>query len=106
MRRILVEAARRKGRLKHGGGHRRVDLDALVQSAAIPDDNLVALSEALDQLATVNSPAAELVKLRYFAGFTGREAAGLLGVSPRKADQLWAYARAWLLDRLAEFQST
>ena len=100
MRRILVEAARRKGRTKRGGGQRRVDLDDLAVTP--PDDDLVALSEALDQLAAVNHPAAEVVKLRYFGGFTGREAADLLGVSPRKADQLWAYARAWLLDRLAE----
>ena len=55
---------------------------------------------ALDRLAAVNPRAAELVKLRYFAGLTGREAAGVLGISPRKADQVWAYARAWLLDRL------
>ena len=100
MRRILVEAARRKGREKHGGGQRRVDLDNI--AAPTPDDDLVALSEALDRLTAVSPQAAELVKLRYFAGFTGREAADLLGVSPRKADQLWAYARAWLLDRLAD----
>lgn len=100
MRRILVEAARRKGRTKRGGGQRRVDLDDL--AATPPDDDLVALSEALDLLTTAHPQAAEVVKLRYFAGFTGREAADLLGVSPRKADQLWAYARAWLLDRLAE----
>ena len=60
----------------------------------------MALSEALDQLAAVNPRAAELVKLRFFAGLTGREAAGVLSISPRKADQVWAYARAWLLDRL------
>jgi len=71
-------------------------------AAQPPDDDVVAVSEALDDLAAVNAQAAAVVKLRYFAGFTGREAADLLGVSPRKADQLWAYARAWLLDRLAE----
>ena len=63
---------------------------------------MLALSEALDQLATVNPRASELVKLRYFAGLTGREAAGVLNVSPRKADQVWAYARAWLLDCLGD----
>ena len=77
-----------------------MDLDDLAVTP--PDDDLVALSEALDLLTAVHPQAAEVVKLRYFAGFTGREAADLLGVSPRKADQLWAYARAWLLDRLAE----
>jgi RNA polymerase sigma factor (TIGR02999 family) len=102
MRRILVEEARRKGRAKHGGGRRRVDLDDLTQATPDADDDLVALSEALDRLAAASPQAAELVKLRYFAGFTGREAAGLLGVSPREADQLWAYARAWLLDQLAD----
>ena len=64
------------------------------------DDDVLALSEALDRLAAVNPRAAELVKLRYFAGLTGREAAQVLNISPRKADQVWAYARAWLLDRL------
>ena len=61
---------------------------------------MLALSEALDGLAAVNPRAAELVKLRYFAGLTAREVAGVLNVSPRKGDQIWAYARAWLLERL------
>jgi RNA polymerase sigma factor (TIGR02999 family) len=102
MRRILVEAARRKGRDKHGGGRHRVDLDAVTRRDVPPDDDLVAVSEALDQLAAVSPPAAEVVKLRFFAGFTGHQAAELIGVSPRKGDQLWAYARAWLLDKLAD----
>ena len=100
MRRILVEAARRRNRERHGGGRRPqslADLDAVADS---PDEDVVALSDALDRLAAANPRAAELVKLRYFAGLTGREAAQVLGVSPRKADQLWAYARAWLLDCL------
>jgi RNA polymerase sigma factor (TIGR02999 family) len=100
MKRILVESARRKSREQHGGGRKRlslVDLDVTAESA---DDNVLALSEALDRLAAVNPRAAELVKLRYFAGLTGREAAGVLNISPRKADQVWAYARAWLLDCL------
>lgn len=102
MRRILVESARRKGRIKHGGDRRRVDLDAIAPSESAYGDDLVALSEALDQLASACPQAAELVKLRYFAGFTGHQAAELIGVSPRKGDQLWAYARAWLLDKLAD----
>jgi RNA polymerase sigma factor (TIGR02999 family) len=101
MRRILVESARRKQRERHGGGRKRLTLDDLdVAAEAAEGDDLVALSEALDQLAEVNPRAAELVKLRFFAGLTGHEAAEVLGVSPRKADQVWAYARAWLLDRL------
>jgi RNA polymerase sigma factor (TIGR02999 family) len=100
MRRILVESARRKGRLRHGGGRKRLTLADLDVAAESPDADVLALSEALDRLAAVNPRAAELVKLRYFAGLTGREAAGVLIVSPRKADQMWAYARAWLLDCL------
>ncbi|HVK07438.1 MAG TPA: ECF-type sigma factor [Gemmataceae bacterium] len=102
MRRILVESARRKGRHKHGGGRRRLALADLDAAEPVPDDDLPAISEALDDLATVNPRAAELVKLRYFVGLTGKESAGVLGISPRKADQVWAYARAWLLDRLTD----
>lgn len=101
MRRILVESARRKQRERHGGGRKRLTLDDLDVAAGAPcDDDVLALNVALDRLAAVNPRAAELVKLRYFAGLTGREAAGVLGISPRKADQVWAYSRAWLLDRL------
>src|SRR5262245_52808399 len=100
MRRILVESARRKGRLKHGGGRRRLGLADLDVADQAQGDDLPAVSEALDRLATVNPRAAELVKLRFFVGLTGREAAGVLNISPRKADQVWAYARAWLLDHL------
>ena len=100
MRRVLVEGARRKHRQRHGGGRRRLTLADLEVDADSPDEAVLALSEALDRLAAVNPRAAELVKLRYFAGLTGREAAGVLGISPRKADQVWAYARAWLLDWL------
>jgi len=100
MRRILVEAARRKKRDRHGGGRERLTLANLDIAAESPDEDVLALSEALDRLAAANPRAAELVKLRYFAGLTGREAAEVLNISPRKADQVWAYARAWLLDCL------
>ena len=101
MRRILIESARRKQRERHGSGRQRLSLDDLdIGVEASSDDHLLALNEALDHLATANPRAAELVKLRYFAGLTGREAAGVLNISPRKADQIWAYARAWLLERL------
>ncbi len=98
MRRILVEAARRKQRERHGGGRQQLTLDGLDVAMESPDEHLLALSEALDLLAAANPRAAELIKLRYFAGLTGREAAEALNISPRKADQVWAYARAWLLD--------
>ena len=100
MRRILVESARRKLRLCHGGGLQRQDVDALDLLSPQTPDELVALSEALDRLAAANAQAAELVKLRFFAGLTNEQAAAALGVSPRKANQIWAYARAWLLESL------
>jgi len=100
MRRILVENARRKLRVKHGAGLLRHDLDDLVLASPRTPDELVALSEALDRLAVSNARAAELVKLRFFAGLTNEEAAAALGVSPRKANQIWAYSRAWLLESL------
>lgn len=100
MRRILVESARRKNREQHGGGRRRLELDHLDVASDQLDDQLLDLNDAIDRLAAVNARAAELVKLRYFAGLTGRESAAVLGISPRKADQVWAYARSWLLDAL------
>src|SRR5437763_2655602 len=100
MRRILVEAARRKGRQKRGGDRERVDLDGLAVPAPEPVDDLLALDEALAQLAAADPQAAELVKLRYFAGLTVPQAAAALGVAPRTADFLWAYARSWLLQRI------
>jgi RNA polymerase sigma factor (TIGR02999 family) len=102
MRRILVENARRKKRLKRGGDRQRVDLDTDPADRRTRDDDLLALDEALDRFAAVNPRAAELVKLRYFARFSGKEVAELLGVSPRKADEMWAYAKVWLLDFISE----
>jgi RNA polymerase sigma factor (TIGR02999 family) len=98
MRRILVESARRKGRRKRGGGLARLDLDAAEQ-AAVPEvrEDLLALDEALTKLASADPEAARLVQLRYFAGLSIPEAARVLGVSPRTADRLWAFARVWLL---------
>jgi RNA polymerase sigma factor (TIGR02999 family) len=100
MRRILVESARRKGRIKHGGGRVREHPERLDDLPAEQADDLLEIHEALERLERANRPAADVVKLRYFVGFTNREAAELLGISPRKADQLWAYARAWLLDAM------
>ncbi|HVK15430.1 MAG TPA: ECF-type sigma factor [Fimbriiglobus sp.] len=100
MRRILVEAARRKHRLRRGGDRGRVDLDGLDVAAPERGDDLLALDEALTLLAAADPQAADLVKLRHFAGLTVREAAEALGVSPRTADSLWAYAKAWLLQQI------
>ena len=100
MRRILIDNARRKRRHKRGGGLVRRELDTECLAAPVPSDDLLALNEALDKLAASEPQVAELVKLRYFAGLTIEQAAGLLGVSPRTADSWWAYARAWLLAEL------
>jgi len=100
MRRILVDHARRRGAAKRGGDRIRESLDeALLVAPEIPD-NLLELDEAISRLEVVDSRAAELVKLRYFAGLTIPETADALGVSPRTADDLWAYARAWLFEEL------
>jgi RNA polymerase sigma factor (TIGR02999 family) len=98
MRRILVENARRKGRRKRGGGLTRLDLDAAEQ-VTVPEvrEDLLALDEGLTKLASAEPEAARLVQLRYFAGLSIPEAARILGVSPRSADRLWAFARVWLL---------
>jgi RNA polymerase sigma factor (TIGR02999 family) len=98
MRRILVENARRKQRVKHGGEHKRVDVDELAPVSEAPAGDLLMIHEALESLDKVDRPAAELVKLRYFAGLTIPQAAEVLGISPRSADSLWAYAKAWLLE--------
>jgi RNA polymerase sigma factor (TIGR02999 family) len=96
MRRILVDQARRKQSRKGGGELVRQDLDALeIALPEIPED-LVALDEALTKLAATDKAAADLVHLRFFAGLPLPEAAHLLSISPRTADRLWAYARAWL----------
>jgi RNA polymerase sigma factor (TIGR02999 family) len=102
MRRILIEGARRKACAKNRDD--RVRLDFSEVDFAVPErsGDLLALDEALDRLLIADYRAGELVKLRYFAGFTNAEAASLLGLSPRTANQLWAYARAWLLEELGD----
>ncbi len=100
MRRILVEAARRKERFKHGGDFERQDLDDIEIAAAEPREDLIALDAALGKLKQVDGPASELVQLRYFAGMSLPDAAKVLEISPRSADRLWAYARVWLHQEL------
>jgi RNA polymerase sigma factor (TIGR02999 family) len=100
MRRILVEAARRKGRARHGGGRRRVGLDDVPADSTGRADDLLALDEALAALAREDPAKAELVKLRYFAGLTLEEAAACRGISLATAKRHWAVARAWLYDAL------
>jgi RNA polymerase sigma factor (TIGR02999 family) len=100
MRRILIENARRKRRDKRGGDRRRVNLDAVAPAADDPTDDVLALDEALGLLAAEDARKADLVRLRYFAGLSLEEAAECLGVSRATASREWAYARAWLYDRL------
>jgi RNA polymerase sigma factor (TIGR02999 family) len=97
MRRILVESARRKAAQKRGGELTRHSLEDADLPLRRPVEELLAVHDALDELAAMDARASELVKLRYFAGFTLEEAAAALSISPRTADSLWAYARAWLL---------
>lgn len=103
MRRILVENARRKQRLRHGGGRKRLDLDQLdLMDTGGESEDLLALDEALERLATEEPAVAEVVKLRYFAGLTIEEAATALGISVRTANRHWAYAKAWLFQQLRQ----
>lgn len=104
MRRILVDNARRKMRLKRGDPRKRVDLDEVDIPSPVASEELLALDEALGRLAAEDADAAELVKLRYFAGMTASEAAAVLGVSLRTANRLWAYARAWLRDAIDQVE--
>jgi RNA polymerase sigma factor (TIGR02999 family) len=100
MRRILINQARDRNRQKRGGGCRRVDLDQLSDPATASDDDLLGLDDALTRLAQSYPQAAELVKLRFFAGLSLDEAAAALGIARRSADRQWAFARAWLFDAL------
>jgi RNA polymerase sigma factor (TIGR02999 family) len=96
MRRILVENARRKTRLRHGGRGQKRDLEEVDLAGTAPDEELLALDEALDLLKQKDPGAEKLVKLRYFAGLTMAEAAEALGVPLRTAERNWTYARTWL----------
>lgn len=110
MRRILVERARRKNRLCHGGGRQRVDLREAEVGIPLPDDEqLLLLDQALTRLATVRPQAAQLVQLRFFAGLTIDETASVLGLSPRTTRRLWVFAQAWLrrvMEQTAESASS
>jgi RNA polymerase sigma factor (TIGR02999 family) len=102
MRRILVEKARSKKALKRGGRTRQLDLDELTPVSHNRSDQVLALDEALRELEGHDAQAANLVKLRYFAGLTHQQAADALGIGRRAADRLWALARAWLHQRIGE----
>ena len=102
MRRILVQKARQKSSLKRGGDRKRFGMEQIEAIAPSTPEEVLAVHEALDLLEEADQSAAQLVKLRYFAGMTIPEAAESLAISPRKANQLWAYARTWLCQKLSE----
>jgi RNA polymerase sigma factor (TIGR02999 family) len=101
MRRIVVESARRKNRLKHGGGHERVEIELAQLPTRLPPDDLIALDEALARLEQLDPVKARLVTLRYFAGLTIEQAAEALGISRVTAHRYWTFARAWLRQQMA-----
>jgi RNA polymerase sigma factor (TIGR02999 family) len=100
MRRILINHARDRNRVKRGGTFKRINLDDIDVAIETPDEELLALDQALDEFSQEQPEIAELVKLRFFTGLTVQEAARTQGISPRTADRNWSYARAWFLDRL------
>lgn len=102
MRRILINRAQEKHCLKRGGGWKRIGLESLAVADDASDEELLAIDDALDRLAQENPSCAELVKLRFFAGLTQREAAASLGLARRTADRYWAYARARLFELLSD----
>lgn len=100
MRRVLIDQARHKRRLKSGGDRQRVSLSEVWLNLADPHDELLAMDEALERLSAIDPTKAELVKLRYFAGLSEEDAARALGISRATASRYWTYARAWLIDAL------
>lgn len=102
MRRILVEKARRKNRLKHGREFQRVQFDSLDLATTSDDEQLLAVHEALDKYAVQDPVGAQLIKMRFFVGLPNVEAARLLGIPERSAKRVWAYARAWLHEELKQ----
>jgi RNA polymerase sigma factor (TIGR02999 family) len=102
MRRILVDSARRKARLKHGGGRERKEIDEADAITMSDPVDLIAMDEALEKLAAEDEVKAELVKLRYFAGLTGEQAGRVLGISRATADRYWTFARSWLFNEMSK----
>jgi RNA polymerase sigma factor (TIGR02999 family) len=106
MRRILVESARRKQRIKHGGHLERVDVDAVEIALPMPEDDLIILDQALDQLTQEDEPAAQVVKLCFFVGLTQEQAAKELGVSISTVERKWSFARAWLFEEMKSIRES
>ena len=102
MRRILIDKARRKQAIRHGGGQERLDVDEIEIAAPAKEQELIAMDEALEHFAVVDKQKAELVKLRYFIGLTIEESARILDISPPTAKRWWAYSRAWLYNEIQD----
>ncbi len=100
MRRILINRARDRNRLKRGGGRARLDLSNIILATDTPDEVLIELDEAIELLAKEVPDAAQLIKLKFFAGLSLKDAAASIGMTRRQGDSLWAFARAWLFDYL------
>jgi RNA polymerase sigma factor (TIGR02999 family) len=100
MRRILIENARRKSRFKHGGGQLRVDVQEIDLAESTPDDKMLLINEALEQLEAENPERAKVVVMKFFGGLTNLEVAETLGVGERTVDRQWAYAKAWLFRKI------
>ena len=102
MRRILVEHARRKARLKHGGGQERLNIEDLDLAESAPDDKILLVDEALEQLERSNPERARVVVMKFFGGMTNKEVADSLGIGERSVDRHWVCAKAWLFQKLQE----
>lgn len=106
MRRILIDRSRRRATRRNKGLDELVDAEDSQIQIAVPDEELLAVNDALDRLADFDAPAANLVKLRYFVGMNMAEAAESLGMSKRSAERLWSYAKSWLRKEIGDFSST
>jgi RNA polymerase sigma factor (TIGR02999 family) len=104
MRRILIETARRKSRLKRGGGQMRLDIEGLELAAATPDDRVLLIDDALEQLKAEDPERGRIVMLKFFGGLTNQEVAEILEVTERTVERQWAYAKAWLFQTIKSQQ--
>ena len=102
MRRILVEHARRKARFKHGGGQQRLNIDELELAQVAPDDKILLVDDALDDLERIHPERARIVVLKYFGGMTNKQVAETLGIGERSVDRHWVCAKTWLYQKLSE----
>lgn len=102
MRRILIERARRKARIKHGGAQERLNIEDFDVAEALPDDTILLVDEALERLKTVNPEVAQVVVLKFFGGLTNEEIVEITGTSERTVKRQWNYAKAWLFNSIAK----